>query len=200
MLIKNCDENLNDKQKAVLFILYNYILWHKISKKQKSLNIILAFLFMLTETFWTSITKETDYGIRFVLNKGHTTWIQFYLNVIFLNILTNIKKYKTKNKRILLTPIHIWLLEIIEGNLLIFLFNKNIAWTYNTKDAFFNKSIRVNYYPVWLLVGVALEYLYKPLIRPLERKIYPYSNILLFSTYPLSFLTDKYIGWPQLKI
>ncbi len=199
MLIRKLNEQ-QMIQNLVLFILYNYIWLYKISKNQKSLNIILSFLFMLTETFWTSIAKETDYGIKLQINKGHTTWVQFYLNIIFLNILTNVKKYKTKNKRIFLTPFHVWFIEIIEGNLLIFLFNKNIAWDYNTKDTLFNKSIRISYYPVWLLIGIALEYLYKPLIRPLRKKIYPYSNILLFSTYPLSLLTDKYIGWPKLKI
>ena len=44
-------------------------------------------------------------------------------------------------------PLTVWLLEIVEGYLLIAVYGHNPAWTYTTPDAMFHGNIRTGYAP-----------------------------------------------------
>ena len=73
---------------------------------------------------------------------GHTTWHQFWANVLYTPIL--LFAYRTTLPdvpllRVALFPLNVWLLEVVEGYALMFLFDgRNPAWTYTTDDAYFH--------------------------------------------------------------
>jgi hypothetical protein len=52
------------------------------------------------------------------------------------------------------TPLFIWILEIIEGHCLMGLFGYCRAWQYCGKDAWFNGTIKLSYYPHWFAIGL----------------------------------------------
>lgn len=59
---------------------------------------------------------------------------------------------------ILIYPILFWMAEIVGGFTLRYYFDKNNAWTYNTPDALFYGTIRLFYYPLFLLLGIICHY------------------------------------------
>ena len=66
-----------------------------------------------------------------------------------------------------LFPIAVWSLEIFQGHLLIFLFRRNLAWWYHGKDAHFRQTIHLGHWWAWLLLGLAIELAWAPVILPL---------------------------------
>lgn len=60
--------------------------------------------------------------------------------------------------RILLWPINIWVLEVIEGYILILLYGYNPAWTYYGSDVFFSGNVKLGYFKFWLPMGVFMEF------------------------------------------
>ena len=195
-------EVLDFKNIYILIIaLYNYIiLYQRLTDKQLSINFILSFLFMITETIWTSCIKDTSYFFKLSIQKGHTTWIQFYMNIIFLNILIYVRQYKYYWERIIMTPIHIWIVEIIEGNILICIFNKNIAWNYYSKDVAFNKTIKFSYFIPWLILGSVLEFIWIPYIIPAYKLINQYTFYIIPVSVCMTYYTNKYMKFPLLYL
>jgi hypothetical protein len=69
--------------------------------------------------------------------------------------------------RALLWPINIWMLEIIEGYVLIFLYGFNPAWTYRGSDAFFHGNIKLGYWQFWLPMGAFMAwYGWESVLKP----------------------------------
>jgi len=183
-----------------LLFYYIYFWLNHISRKQQSKNIVLATFFMFVEILWTSITKDTKSFIKPTIRKGYTRWSHFYANLIFFKILTSVRNYDSKTMRFFLTPLHIWILKLIQNHIFIFLFNKNLAWIYKGSGPYFNNSIRLSYYPFWLILGAILENIWLPIIDPLSEKVFPYTNSILGLSIPLSILTSNYLEWPKLKL
>ncbi|OQR80955.1 hypothetical protein THRCLA_11905 [Thraustotheca clavata] len=121
--------------------------------------------FSCIEYSWYATTTEGKNGelsftpFQSTCRPGHTTWAQFWANVLYTPfLLFNYREFiPNPYIRIILFPFNIWLLEIIEGYALILIFGKNIAWTYNTPDAYFHNNIRTGFAGLWLLLGFALE-------------------------------------------
>ena len=68
---------------------------------------------------------------------------------------------------IALFPIAVWSIEIVQGYALIFLFRRNVAWWYHGRDAFFRGTIKLGHWWAWLLLGVAIELAWVPVVLPL---------------------------------
>jgi hypothetical protein len=54
-------------------------------------------------------------------------------------------------------PIYIWTVEIVEGYLIMFLFDgKNIAWEYSGSDALFDGNIKIAHCKLWWVLGAGM--------------------------------------------
>ncbi|KDO20181.1 hypothetical protein SPRG_14529 [Saprolegnia parasitica CBS 223.65] len=121
--------------------------------------------FSCIEFSWYATTTEAANGdlaftpFAATCRPGHTTWAQFWANVLYTPLLlfTYRAWLPSAFLRVVLFPLNIWLLEIVEGYGLMLVFGRNIAWTYNTPDAYFHNNIRTGFAGLWLLLGLALE-------------------------------------------
>lgn len=68
--------------------------------------------------------------------------------------------------RVGLFPLNVWMLEIVEGYMLMFLYGFNPAWTYTSPDAYFHGNICLSHASVWWLLGVLVEVVYHPWLAP----------------------------------
>lgn len=135
--------------------------------------VIGALIFVVIETFWITITTEDDAGnvniTGWTGELGHSSYAQFWSNVIFtpliLFLYREIVTYPLL--RVLFFPVNIWLLEIIEGYIIMFLFGRNVAWEYRGADAFFHGNIKLGYAAPWIALGGVVELTWEPVIHPL---------------------------------
>ena len=210
------------------------------SIENRCIALILSFGFMFVETIFTgctrerviatktSKTKDEKTGKMMIIEekktvfeiyphmKGHTTWAQFFSNVLYLPIFLAIREYvKTSCVAssfaqeqiilILLFPFNIWLLEIIEGYALIFIFGRNLAWHYDSSDALFHGNIRLKYFPAWHALGAVVELLLWDgvIVSYLMNQIVSTSYVVeavVLTCLPISYLSDRFVGWPQLSL
>ena len=130
---------------------------------------IVAFTFSVIEAVFTKMNPDPPPGAE----KGvsHTTFEQWYLNVLYTPIsiigYTNffnglaLSPAVTVALYILCFPFNIWLLEIIMGYFLIWLYGTNVAWTYvGCDDALFHGNIRSSMYGKWCGLGAAAFLIY----------------------------------------
>eukprot|EP00520_Triparma_pacifica_P016048 CAMPEP_0118666872 /NCGR_PEP_ID=MMETSP0785-20121206/19462_1 /TAXON_ID=91992 /ORGANISM="Bolidomonas pacifica, Strain CCMP 1866" /LENGTH=172 /DNA_ID=CAMNT_0006561243 /DNA_START=261 /DNA_END=775 /DNA_ORIENTATION=+ len=73
--------------------------------------------------------------------------------------------------KVVLFPFNIWWLEIVEGYILLFIFGRNVAWEYRGKFAYFHGTITLEYYPLWLGLGLVLEVLWDGFIIDLLKEV-----------------------------
>ena len=136
-----------------------------------------ALAFVVIETFWTTITTEDSAGKVAICgwngHLGHSSFAQFWSNVIFTPlILFHYRNIVTDCcLRVFLFPINIWLLEIIEGYVIMFLFGKNVAWEYRGDDAYFHGNVKLGYAVPWIVLGLVVELGWDPAIMPLAAAV-----------------------------
>ena len=58
---------------------------------------------------------------------------------------------------VLAYPLNIWVLEILMGYFCMWMYGRNVAWSYQTPDSLFHGNIRILYAPYWVAIG-ALVY------------------------------------------
>lgn len=135
--------------------------------------VIGAFTFVVIETFWITITTEDADGTVRITgwtgHLGHSSYAQFWSNVIFTPLILFLYRHMITHAmlRVLLFPFNIWLLEIIEGYILMFLFGKNVAWEYRGADAYCHGNIKLSYALPWVALGLIVELAWDPLVLPL---------------------------------
>ena len=100
----------------------------------------------------------------------------------------------------MLFPLNIWVMEIIQGYGLVWIFGRNVAWSYKGyPDAMFHGNIRTNYLIPWMGLGLGLELLWGwvegmiDILMSGDTCVY-----ILFLSIPVSILTDRFIGFPAL--
>lgn len=120
---------------------------------------------------------------------GHTTFDQFLANVLYLPLLLTLSEQILTSLRgaipialeenigartllmviaALLGPLQIWLLEVVEDFVLKVIFGHNTAWSYvGERTAWCGGAIKLNMWPLWMMLGVVLEVSYAPLLVPL---------------------------------
>jgi len=132
----------------------------------KILSIGGATFFSIIEFLWYSMSVELpDGSVVFKpwapnVRKGHTTFTQWAINILYLPFFWVVYQYLIPDwrLRILLFPFNIWLCEIIEGYILMFLFGYNPAWVYRGPLAFFHGNITLSYWIYWQMLGVPVEF------------------------------------------
>ncbi|KAJ3166236.1 hypothetical protein HDU88_003459 [Geranomyces variabilis] len=143
-------------------IWYNYL---PIDAKLRS--IVAAAAFSVIEFTFYSVSIETVAGDILIrpfdsrCRKGHTTWEQFFANILYTPLLLEVYPVLIAPwwLRIALYPLNIWLLEIVEGYFLTFLYGYNPAWTYRGRDVMFGGNIKLSYAPFWFGLGAVVEVL-----------------------------------------
>lgn len=123
-------------------------------------------------SFWYKIFVQLFYSVMFALCESafyyatagyfHTTLEQFVLSFALSPFIIQIDRMMTAYGcnfwfRILLYPFLFWIFEIVGGFTLLYYFGKNNAWAYNTPDAVFFGTVRLFYYPLFLLMGILLH-------------------------------------------
>jgi hypothetical protein len=185
------DYSLVSRVAYVSIILNHWIA--RTNDEEKVLSVLGAGAFAFVESTWTSLTSGFP----------HTTWYQFYCNLAYTPFLLG-TSYTFWGSfggdclffgneidviRVLCFPIAIYMLELIQGYSLIFIFGENRAWHYNGSLALFHGNITLAYFFVWILFGLVIEVSYLPLLLLRDqilhtlRKdgivLYDVSNILL---------------------
>ncbi|KAL1918312.1 uncharacterized protein VTP21DRAFT_2972 [Calcarisporiella thermophila] len=159
------------------FIVY---LWFSMTTTEaKVRGLIGGLVFSVTEYVFHMVTIEKADGSILVrpfdrrCRKGHTTFEQFFMNVLTLPFF--IETYQAlvwfKVVRAVAFPLLIWAIEIFQGYVLIYLYGYNKAWTYKGSDAFFHGSIKLSFGPYWVLMGFVVQYLLFPLLLQTSRNI-----------------------------
>ncbi|KAJ3252956.1 hypothetical protein HK103_001055 [Boothiomyces macroporosus] len=129
--------------------------------EMKIRGLIGAIGFAPTEYLFYQLTVE-DQGrvifapLKFPNRKGHTTLHQFFSNILFLPYILEILTFMPKSivPFAFLFPFVVWLIEIVEGFYLIFLFGKNPAWHYYGNDAYLWGTVKLSYFKYWFVGGL----------------------------------------------
>ncbi len=149
---------------------------------QKALSLLTATAFAIEEWLFIGVTdgvsklepakRVSSHALRAVLSTGHSTFAMWFLNLAYyrLGIVWWFSSWNNDGwwlLRLLLFPFNVWFCEVIGGYYLERIWRTR-AWHYSgTKYALFHGNIRLDYYPVWVLLGIIHEilqaYLYLPL-------------------------------------
>lgn len=158
------------KSVLLLFLCHSYLSWT--SPIHRAGGCVGSLLFVVIETIWTTIAHEDavsgNVTIRMPEGLGHSSFAQFWANIIFTPMLIFGYRFLVSNAllRILLFPINVWCLEIVEGYLIMFLFGRNVAWEYKGCDTFFHGNIKIQYLLPWIGLGLLVESFFEPLLMP----------------------------------
>ena len=130
------------------------------SASQKLLGVVAGAVFAVTEfTFYMMTVENEKRGTvtlaprTFPNRRGHTTWTQFAVNIMFLPHALRAYVMMTVGNRVavaLFFPLFVWAVEIVEGHYLIALFGHNPAWYYYGADARLRGTIKLSYVWYWL--------------------------------------------------
>ena len=113
---------------------------------------------------------------------GHTTFEQWYMNVLYAPVgiigfhyvftawATSMPALlfgygSPALAYVLVYPINIWLLEIVMGYFCTWIYGRNVAWKYSTRDSLFHGNIRLLHAPYWSVIG-AILYISEPIVMP----------------------------------
>eukprot|EP00759_Apiculatamorpha_spiralis_P025597 PhF_6_TR29041/c0_g1_i1/m.42281 len=92
---------------------------------------------------------------------GFTTVEQFMMNVLYIPILTfgYSAIIPTWWLRVALSPFNLWLLEIVEGTILMALYGGyNPAWDYSDRpDGYVKGMIKLGHWKFWVVLGFLME-------------------------------------------
>ena len=182
-----------------VFLLSCVLVWlYYTNESHRICALAAASAFSIIETFWTSIGLSVKKKSLLI---GHTTWAQWWANILYTPILLFVYREHIESAylRIFLFPFNIWLLEIVEGYSLRFIFGRNVAWFYDTKDAFFHGNIRLAYALPWMCLGAIVEVVFPWFLRNsggMYHLIFPWLAVAV----PMTAISEKTIGWPLLGI
>lgn len=118
-------------------------------------------VFQLTNSIGFAICEALFY--RLTAGYFHTTIEQFVLTfilspfIIQIDVILTLQGYNYIFIG-LIYPFLIWIFEIVGGFTLIYYFGKNNAWKYTTNDALFYGTIRLYYYPLFVILGLISHY------------------------------------------
>lgn len=154
-------------------ILFYYFQWT--TPIHRAAACIGAPLFTLIETMWTTVTHENpETGVVTIRGFhgyiGHSSFAQFWANVIFLPMLLFAYRALVSNVflRLIWFPLNVWWLEMVEGYIIMFFFGRNVAWEYRGREAFFHGNITLQYYLPWFGMGLFVELVWEPILLPLS--------------------------------
>ena len=91
---------------------------------------------------------------------GHTTVEQWIMNLLFIPVFVFGYRACIKGTllRCLLSPLNIWMLEIVEGSVLGSLYGYNPAWDYSGQPgSAFRGLIQLSYWKLWIGLQILIE-------------------------------------------
>jgi hypothetical protein len=153
-----------------------------LSRHQKVLSVLTATAFAIEEWLFIGVTdglvkvhpaqRVSSHALRTIVATGHSSFAMWFLNLAYyrLGIVWFYSSWHVGAlwlARALLFPVNVWFCEIVGGYYLDKVWQTR-AWCYTGKRyAMFDGHIRLDYYPVWILLGLMHEtlqaYLYVPL-------------------------------------
>jgi len=162
-----------------LFILISliFIFWISCtSQSEKILCVLCAMVYSFLEYGWYALTVLRSDGsvvfAPFAKNHrgGHTTIHQYMGNVFYMPFfiygydLLLVSLHLPGPLvfwKILFFPLNVWMLETVEGYILMFMFGYNPAWFYVAprKWVFCHGNIILSYWPQWMLLGLLYQLL-----------------------------------------
>lgn len=99
--------------------------------------------------------------------RAYTSFAQFWANLLYLPILLDgyFALIGSPLLCTLLFPFNVWLLEIVEGHLIIWIYGHNVAWCYlDYDDCYCNGCIRLGHAIFWIGLGATVCVIYPLLV------------------------------------
>ena len=190
---------------VIPIVIFLFMAWFRLASPTfRGAGVFGATAFSLIETFWTFIFAPP--GV-----KGHTTWAQFFANVLYAPVLLLVyptlipgTSLTARMMRVALYPLNVWVLEIVEGYGFMFLFRRNVAWTYEgCPDSLFHGNIRLAYAFPWLGMGLALEFGgFQAIVLDAAQRLGPQiTPVSILGAFALAFAGNALgVGWPKLVL
>jgi len=131
-------------------ILVLFLLWFSLlTTRQKVMG-------LLSSTFYSGVEF---FFCRCMYGEFYTTSSQWFLNVLYLPAMFKFFFPFVDHSIVLFTltfPFQVWLLEIIQGYFLIWLYGHNVAWSYAGDNVYFHGNIKLTMYHWWALLGLVI--------------------------------------------
>ena len=148
---------LTRSRRVVLLLSLMLWLMHPLDTKLRCLVLSLGYSFI-------------EYNFTyFERGKAYTSLAQFLANVLYMPLLVDLYSHylwRFPFLYISLFPINIWLLEIVQGLAIQWIYGRNVAWCYaDYADEFFNGLIRIGHAIWWWGLGLALWLFYPGIQR-----------------------------------
>lgn len=86
------------------------------------------------------------------------------------------------------------LLLFCQGYVIMLLFGRNVAWTYEGPDAWFHGNVKTGYLVPWLGLGAAVELGWVPLLSPVAAALSPHLWLGLALAAAWTLLTSEDLG------
>lgn len=163
----------------LLLCLCLWLLIYPLDAKLRCLLLSLAYSFV-------------EYNFTFFeRGKAYTSLAQFLANVVYMPVLVDLYGHFLQNPifYVLLFPANIWLLEIVQGTAIHWIYGRNVAWCYaDYADELFGGLIRLGHAIWWWGLGAALWLFYPG--AGLGRGSFVDSNAL---QHALNLMVDHYL-------
>lgn len=172
----------NNSPKKFAFVVLIWIVWfNTIPIYNKIVAMVFATLFSGIEYCFTTVTDS--YLKTGKWEGGATTPEQWLLNVLIIPIIIPVyygivqsdeltfdifAVFEIDLLTVIFSGVWVWVLEIIEGYFMIYLFGWNRCWQYFGKDAMFDGTIKLGYLPFWLIMGFAMECVFRSYILRMD--------------------------------
>ena len=108
----------------------------------------------------------------FERGRAYTSAAQFGANLIYMPVLVDLYGYFLSDSRfwyILLFPLNIWILELVQGSFISYIFGQNVAWCYaDYADEFCFGFARIGHAIWWWGLGLLL-YTSSPILHSLSQ-------------------------------
>jgi len=148
-----------------LIVILIVVSWHTMTSSSiKALSTFFAGSFNMIEYIWYGLSIENPDGsvafAPFSKNRRQpfTTAEQFFVN-LFTTPLIHLYMMALPHPvlRVGFFPVVLWTVEVIQHYFLKFLFGRNTAWLYYGATVYFEGAIRLSMWPLWLILGAALQ-------------------------------------------
>lgn len=158
-------------------------------------GLLAACLFVIIEIVWNTVSHEDSITGKLTVRGwqghiGHSSFAQFWSNIIFAPAILYLYRHivPTPIIRVLLFPVNIWLLEICEGYIIMFIFGRNVAWEYRGPDSFCHGNIKMQYFLPWLGLGLFVEVTWDSIFETAVFYIFS-NNIFPYAMYAAGMVT-----------
>eukprot|EP01089_Gocevia_fonbrunei_P007253 TRINITY_DN1833_c0_g1_i1.p1 TRINITY_DN1833_c0_g1~~TRINITY_DN1833_c0_g1_i1.p1 ORF type:complete len:237 (-),score=15.62 TRINITY_DN1833_c0_g1_i1:63-677(-) len=166
-------------QKVLFFSIcfVTFTIWFAITTLQQRIQaIFIGTMFAVIEIVWRG-TKKTrqlkePITIKNTLKNGHTTWEQWFMMIVHAPFGTDLYFSVLSHPllRLILFPLNVWIAELVWGAVFAYCWIRR-PWYYTSPYARFDGLIRIDYWWVWLLLGLTHEFLFHSFFGPVSHLV-----------------------------